>query len=105
MIRTLLLGAAVAIPYQAAAMSDLERSGQRLAVRLCGECHALGRTGDSPHVAAPRFREIDRFVDLDAFRERLREGLLGSHADMPMFRFSREDAQALTAYLRSIQGP
>jgi hypothetical protein len=33
----------------------------------------------------------------------LREGLISGHPDMPTFRFSREDARALTAYLRSIQ--
>jgi len=44
-------------------------------------------------------------VDLDSFTARLREGLISGHPDMPMFRFTREDARALTAYLRAIQGP
>ena len=42
-------------------------------------------------------------VDLDDFTHRLREGLTSGHPDMPTFRFTREDARALTAYLRSIQ--
>ena len=44
-------------------------------------------------------------IDLDAFTDRLREGLQSTHADMPSFRFSRDDARAVVAYLRSIQGP
>jgi hypothetical protein len=35
----------------------------------------------------------------------LREGLMAGHRDMPMFRFSREDARDFVMYLRSIQAP
>jgi hypothetical protein len=31
--------------------------------------------------------------------------LLTGHEDMPMFRFDRDDADAMAAYIRSIQGP
>jgi cytochrome c len=86
-------------------MSPLERDGLALAERMCAQCHAVGALGTSPHSAAPAFRDISRRVDLDQFSERLREGLLSGHPDMPTFRFSREDARALIAYLRSIQGP
>ncbi len=56
----------------------------------------------SPHLAAPPFRNLDRRVDLDTFVDRLRDGLIGGHPDMPVFRFAREDAQALVRYLKSI---
>jgi hypothetical protein len=36
---------------------------------------------------------------------RLRQGREPSHPDRPDFRFSRNDADAAVAYLRSIQGP
>jgi len=72
---------------------------------MCVPCHAIGRRGSSPHRAAPAFRELSRRVDLDRFSIRLREGLISGHPDMPMFRFARDDARALTAYLRSIQAP
>ena len=85
------------------AQDDVER-GRLLVTRLCGECHAIGRTGASPHAGAPTFRSIDDRVDLDEFVDRLRAGLQSTHADMPSFRFSREDARAAVAYLRSIQG-
>jgi len=88
----------------ARAQDNVER-GRLLVTSLCGECHAVGRTGASPHAGAPTFRSIDERADLDEFVDRLRAGLQSSHADMPSFRFSREDARAAVAYLRSIQGP
>ena len=83
----------------------LARQGRALAERMCAGCHSIGATGSSPHVGAPAFRALSRRVDLDAFAGRLREGLTSGHPDMPTFRFTREDARALTAFLRSIQGP
>jgi cytochrome c len=78
--------------------------GKIIVTRLCGHCHAVERAGASPHPAAPAFRLIDRQIDLDSFHERLRQGLFSGHADMPQFRLSREEARAVQAYLRSIQG-
>jgi mono/diheme cytochrome c family protein len=83
--------------------SPLEERGHALAERMCAQCHAIGESGQSPHVGAPAFRALDRRVDLDSFMERLREGLAVGHPDMPTFRFTREDARAFLLYLRSIQ--
>jgi mono/diheme cytochrome c family protein len=77
--------------------------GKLLAMTLCAECHAVGTTDASPRAQAPAFRALDRRIDLDTFFQRLREGVTSSHPDMPTFRFSREDARAFIAYLRSIQ--
>jgi cytochrome c len=85
--------------------SPLERDGRALAERMCSECHAIDKSGQSPHVGAPAFRALDRRVDLDTFMDRLREGLMVGHPDMPTFRFTREDARALLLYLRSVQAP
>jgi mono/diheme cytochrome c family protein len=87
------------------APSDLERHGRALAERMCAECHAVGDQGRSPHVGAPAFRTLDRRLDLDSFMDRLREGLTVGHPDMPVFRFTRDDARAFVLYLRSIQAP
>jgi len=87
------------------APSPLERRGRALAERMCSECHAIGKSGQSPHVGAPAFRALDRRVDLDTFMDRLREGLMADHPDMPTFRFTREDARAFLIYLRSILAP
>ena len=83
----------------------LDPRGEALAKEICAPCHAVGPIGESPHLAAPAFRRLEDRLDLDGLVERLRQGLLVSHPDMPMFRFSREDARALVAYLRSIQSP
>lgn len=81
----------------------LERDGLALAKRMCAQCHAIGKSGPSAHSAAPAFRNLSRRMDLDAFTQQLREGLISGHPDMMTFRFSRADARALTAYLRYIQ--
>ena len=86
-----------------AAPSPLEERGRVLAESMCSQCHAIGKSGVSPHAGAPAFRVLDRRVDLDSFMERLHEGLMVGHPDMPTFRFTREDARAFLLYLRSIQ--
>jgi len=100
----LLLGTSAALTAENEP-SALERHGQALAQRLCAECHAVGRDGQSPNAGAPPFRTLDRRVDLDSFSDRLREGLMVGHPDMPTFRFTREDARGFVLYLRSIQAP
>ena len=89
----------------AMAQDDEVARGQTLVSKMCGECHAVGRTGASPHAGAPTFRSLDDRTDLDAFTDQLRAGLQSAHPDMPSFRFSRDDARAVVAYLRSIQRP
>ncbi len=89
---------------QATAQDDVER-GRTLVTKLCGECHAIGRTGASPDGKAPTFRSLDDHTDLDAFMDRLRQGQQGTHPDRPAFRLARDDASAAVAYLRSVQGP
>jgi len=95
---------ALAMPSFASA-ETLQERGLVIARGLCSPCHAIGRTDDSPHPAAPRFRVLDRQTDLSKLAQRIREGLLTGHEDMPMFRFDRNDADAMVAYIRSIQVP
>ena len=91
--------------HDAIALSAAERRGHTLAVRLCSQCHAIGKSDTSPRVGAPPLRHFESRVNLDTFQQRLRQGLMSSHQDMPVFRFTREDAHAMIAYLRHIQGP
>src|SRR5262244_4616117 len=100
----LVLLAATSAALAEGSSSPLEQRGRALAERMCSQCHAIGKSGQSPHVGAPAFRALDRRVDLDSFMERMREGLTVGHLDMPTFRFTREDARAFLLYLRSIQG-
>ena len=100
----LAIGLAIVLVSQAATQDDVVR-GRALVAKLCGECHAVGRTGASPDGKAPTFRSLDDHTDLDEFMDRLRQGRQGSHPDRPAFRLSRDDGNAAVAYLRSIQGP
>jgi cytochrome c len=100
---TMLLGVAAAARAEENPPGALERDGLALAERMCAQCHAIGKSGTSPHSAAPAFRNLSRRIDLDAFTRQLRDGLVSGHPDMPTFRFSRDDARALTGYLRHIQ--
>ena len=108
-MRCLMLALALLAPSAATAVAEQSDMrilrGEALACGMCAECHAIGRGGESPHVAAPPFRTLERRLDLDSFLDRLRQGLTSGHPDMPTFRFTRDDARALIAYLRSIQGP
>ena len=100
-----LIALAASIACGGAAEHDpLKQEGRILVKKMCGGCHAIGKNDTSPHVAAPAFRILDRQLDLDTFADRLRRGLLTGHQDMPMFRLSRDDAYAIAAYVRSIQG-
>lgn len=87
------------------ALDREQQRGKALLETLCGRCHAVGQTGQSPHVDAPPFRTLgdSKLYDND-FGARLQEGLSTIHPDMPTFRFSRPDAEAAVNYLKSIQG-
>jgi mono/diheme cytochrome c family protein len=69
---------------------------------MCASCHAIEKTGTSPHPGAPPFRIISRRLDIDDLYEKLREGLSSGHRDMPTVRFTHEDARGVRAYLRAI---
>jgi cytochrome c len=103
-VALLLIGSSMCRSLAAEPDAPRER-GRLLAEENCRGCHAVGRAGQSPHPGAPPFRTLDRRLDLDTFTERLRNGLSSGHPDMPTFRFTRQDARALVAYLRFIQGP
>jgi len=77
--------------------------GRALAEKFCAPCHAVGRTGKSPHEGAPPFRSFGDKFDLDDFPRRLIGGISSSHPDMPVFKFSPQDARDLRDYLRTIR--
>jgi mono/diheme cytochrome c family protein len=90
-------------PISAAGAAELENRGKALLSRLCAQCHAIGKAGNSPHVGAPPFRSIGDRYDISELTERMTDRLVSTHPDMPDFRFSVEDAKAVRAYLYSIQ--
>jgi mono/diheme cytochrome c family protein len=77
--------------------------GKRLVVENCAACHATGATGESPHLAAPPFRELWRLYPIDALEEAFVEGIETGHPDMPSFEASPEQITDILAYIRSIQ--
>jgi mono/diheme cytochrome c family protein len=79
------------------------RHGRALLKEFCASCHAIGTHGRSPHVSAPPFRTLGRSFDLDEFPRQLERGISSDHPDMPTFKFSVDDANAVRAYLRTIQ--
>ncbi len=99
----LLLPCILAAPARA---EDGQQRGKALLETLCAQCHAVGRTGESPNALAPPFRTFgdDKLYDND-FAQRLQDGLSSIHPAMPTFHFNRDDAQAAVTYLRAIQVP
>jgi mono/diheme cytochrome c family protein len=86
------------------ALDREQRRAQVLLRELCGSCHAVGRTGRSPHAYAPAFRTLpETTLYDDDFGQRLQNGLSTMHPDMPTFHFSERDAEAVVDYLRTIQ--
>ena len=85
------------------ALDAEQRRSRALLEELCGRCHAVRATGQSPNPLAPPFRSFgEKLYDTDMV-QRLQDGLTTIHQDMPTFRFSRQEAAAAVNYLRSIQ--
>jgi mono/diheme cytochrome c family protein len=94
---------ALLILASAAHAQNPVRRGRALLNEFCANCHAIGKTGNSRMREAPPLRTLGRSFELDDFAQDLRRGILSGHPDMPKFKFSEDDARAVTAYLRSIQ--
>jgi cytochrome c len=85
--------------------SRQERRGERLLSQHCAMCHAIGRSGGSPHRQAPPFRTLSQRYPIESLSETLGEGLSTGHPDMPEFVFPPRDVGAILSYLQSIQQP
>ena len=77
--------------------------GRAIAERECATCHALDQSTASPRADAPPMRDLLARYDKDALANDLIEGIKLGHKDMPQFDFNVIAADALVAYLRSIQ--
>jgi cytochrome c len=95
-----LFGAAGSVAH---ALDAEQRRSKAMLEEMCGRCHAVGTTGQSPNPLAPAFRTFgEKLYDTD-LAQRLQDGLTTIHRDMPTFRFNRHEAAAAVNYLRSIQ--
>jgi mono/diheme cytochrome c family protein len=97
--------AAVTIGHSVAAQdrTAIEKRGAALLAKSCARCHAIGRTGASPHPQAPPFRTLSRKYPIEGLAEALAEGIFVGHPDMPEFVFEADEVGAILAYLASIQ--
>lgn len=86
-----------------AAAADNPKHGEELLQKNCASCHAVGRSGESPHKPAPAFRTLGQRYPIEALEEALGEGILSGHPDMPEFKFDAGDVGDIIAYLKSIQ--
>jgi len=93
----------VTCPALAQDHSSTERRGEALLAKNCARCHAIGRTGASPHPSAPPFRTLSRKYPIEGLAEALAEGLSVGHPDMPEFVFEVDEVRAILDYLHSIQ--
>ena len=99
-----LIASLLALVLVAAAQAqDPAWLGRTILQDFCARCHSIRKAGDSPQKAAPPFRTLGRSFDMDQFAQDLRRGILSGHPDMPEFKFSEDDARAVSAYLRTIQ--
>ena len=105
-LRTFAALACLVLPLLGAESRAAQAEQRRVKAMLgemCGRCHAVGRTGQSPNPLAPAFRNFgEKLYDTDMV-QRLQDGLTTIHPEMPTFRFKRDDAAAAVNYLRSIQ--
>ena len=79
------------------------RRGEALLTTNCARCHAVGRSGVSPHPQAPAFRTLSRKFKVEGLAEALAEGISTGHPDMPEFVFEADEVGAIIDYLKSIQ--
>lgn len=82
---------------------DPVADGHALVTMYCTDCHATEATGDSPLAIAPRFRDLYQRYDVDLLSEALVEGIVTAHPEMPQFEFDPEQANAIIAYLKTLE--
>jgi len=78
--------------------------GRRLVEYNCSRCHAVGPEGSSSHDKAPPFRDLQKRHPLLELREPLTRGIAAPHDEMPRFRASDSDIDAIVAYVNFLTG-
>lgn len=105
-VLALLAIALVAVPRTARAEdADNIARGRAMVVERCARCHAVDKTGESPHKSAPPFRTLGARYPIEDLEEALAEGIVVGHPDMPNFEFSAAEISDVLAYIESIQPP
>lgn len=79
--------------------------GEVFAETYCSACHAIGRSGASPHLEARPFRELSKLYPVRSLEEALAEGIVVGHPDMPPFQLDPDQINDLIEYIEAIQDP
>ena len=98
---SLLLTILLVIPASAAEQ-DLVARGKAFAERNCAKCHAIGMEGESKLPLAPPFRTLSSKYPVENLEEAFAEGIVTSHAEMPVFQLEPPQINALIEYLDSL---
>jgi len=77
--------------------------GHTLVRTYCADCHAVEAEGDSKFAPAPRFRDLHERYDVTLLAEALVEGIVTAHPEMPEFEFDPSQADAIIAYLKTLE--
>ncbi len=77
--------------------------GEQIVATNCAPCHAIGKTGASPHPEAPPFRTLSRQYPVELLAESLAEGIMTGHEDMPVFVAQPSQITDIITFLESIQ--
>ena len=78
-------------------------TGRHVALSRCSRCHALDNLGHSPLPDAPPMRQMLERYDADMLAKDLIDGIRVGHDGMPEFILQVTEADALVAYLKSLQ--
>lgn len=79
-------------------------AGRHVAQTHCAICHAMDQQHESPRPGAPPLSTVLQGYDPDLLASDFIEGVRVGHDGMPVFDLTVIDADALVAYLRSING-
>lgn len=93
----------ISFPAHASAGDDDIAAGRALVETHCSRCHATGDADESPLATAPRFRDLHFLYDVAFLSEALVEGIATAHPDIPQFQFDPFQAEAIIAYLKSLE--
>lgn len=78
-------------------------AGRRLAIRNCGECHAVDVGMISPFDPAPPFPQLFKRFPVDRMDEILEKDLLADRAHMKPFELGPDERQEIIAFFRSLE--
>jgi mono/diheme cytochrome c family protein len=76
--------------------------GRRIAQSKCAACHSIDQSSVSPDAGAPPFRDFVFLNDPDWVAYRLIDGMRLGHDNMPLFDFDVGSADALMAYIGTL---